>query len=47
MRYDRAHTNLDRYPNYILAAYIGLRYLSQPRVSCGLGRRRYPALPVL
>ena len=22
MRYDRAHNNLDRHPNYILAAYI-------------------------
>jgi hypothetical protein len=22
MRYDRAHKNLDRHPNYILAAYM-------------------------
>jgi integrase/recombinase XerD len=25
MRYDRARNNLDRHPNYILAAYMALR----------------------
>ena len=30
MRYDRARKNLDRHPNYILAAYMGLWHLTQP-----------------
>lgn len=28
MRYDRARKNLDRHPNYILAALHGLRHLT-------------------
>ena len=28
MRYDRARKNLDRHPNYILAAYMALRHLT-------------------
>jgi integrase/recombinase XerD len=28
MRYDRARQNLDRHPNYILAAYMALRHLT-------------------
>ena len=30
MRYDRARENLDRHPNYILAALHGLRHLTSP-----------------
>jgi hypothetical protein len=29
MRYDRARQNLDRHPNYILAADIALRHLTE------------------
>jgi hypothetical protein len=33
MRYDRARKNLDRHPNYILAAYMasGTRTIHDPR----------------
>ena len=33
MRYDRARKNLDLHPNYILAAYMGLRHLTP--LTCG------------
>jgi integrase/recombinase XerD len=40
MRYERARKNLDRHPNYILAAYMGLRHLSRLA-----GRTYVPVVP--
>jgi hypothetical protein len=32
MRYDRARKNLDRHPNYILAAYMASGTRASPRI---------------
>lgn len=43
MRYDHARKNLDRHPNYILAAYMGFRDLSTPTAR---GVRRRSVVPL-
>jgi integrase/recombinase XerD len=45
MRYDRARQNLDRHPNYILAAYMASGTWRHS-VSRDIGRGRRPALPM-
>ena len=44
MRYDRARQNLDRHPNYILAAYMASG-TSRHSVSRDIGHGKHPALP--
>jgi integrase/recombinase XerD len=40
MRYDRARKNLDRHPNYILAAYMASgTYCNQPRSPAASARQ--------
>jgi hypothetical protein len=40
MRYDRARKNLDRHPNYLLAAYMALRHLT---MTCRAEPSRLPS----
>jgi hypothetical protein len=44
MRYDRARKNLDRHPNYILAAYMASG-TCLAELCCGCTPDRRPALP--
>ena len=46
MRYDRARANLDRHPNYILAAYMSLRHLRRAQVAVGWSKIEHPQLPM-
>src|SRR5260370_22862879 len=45
MRYDRARKNLDRHPNYILAAYMASGTRSGPGITYAATRNPGPALP--
>ena len=47
MRYDRARNNLDRHPNYILAAYMALGHLNPACVSRGSHPRETPDIAEL
>jgi len=44
MRYDRARKNLDRHPNYIVAAYMASGTRPEHRVSCGLVPQETPGI---